>query len=71
MREMTGGDAVYETLLALGVDTVFGIVSVHNIPIYDAIHRGGGIKAIAVRHEQGAVHAADGYAGRLASWGSQ
>lgn len=62
MREMTGGDAVYETLLALGVDTVFGIVSVHNIPIYDAIHRGGGIKAVAVRHEQGAVHAADGYA---------
>ena len=62
MREMTGGDAVYETLRALGVDTVFGIVSVHNIPIYDAIHRGGGITAVAVRHEQGAVHAADGYA---------
>ena len=68
MREMTGGEAVYETLRALGVDTVFGIVSVHNIPIYDAIHRGGGITAVAVRHEQGAVHAADGYArvtGRL------
>ena len=62
MREMTGGEAVYETLRALGVDTVFGIVSVHNIPIYDAIHRGGGITAVAVRHEQGAVHAADGYA---------
>jgi len=65
---MTGGEAVYETLRALGVDTVFGIVSVHNIPIYDAIHRGGGITAVAVRHEQGAVHAADGYArvtGRL------
>jgi len=59
---MTGGEAVYETLRALGVDTVFGIVSVHNIPIYDAIHRGGGITAVAVRHEQGAVHAADGYA---------
>lgn len=59
---MTGGEAVYESLKAMGVDHVFGIVSVHNIPIYDAIHRGGGIKAIGVRHEQGAVHAADGYA---------
>jgi len=68
MHEMTGGEAVYETLKALGVQHVFGIVSVHNIPIYDAIHRGGGITAVAVRHEQGAVHAADGYSratGRL------
>jgi len=59
---MTGGEAVYETLRSLGVEHVFGIVSVHNIPIYDAIHRGGGITPIGVRHEQGAVHAADGYA---------
>lgn len=68
MRELTGGEAVYETLRALGVEHVFGIVSVHNIPIYDAIFRGGGITPIAVRHEQGALHAADGYAratGRL------
>lgn len=64
----TGGDAVYHTLRALGVEHVFGIVSVHNIAIYDAIRRGGGITAIDVRHEQGALHAADGYAratGRL------
>jgi acetolactate synthase-1/2/3 large subunit len=61
MREMTGGEAVYETLRSLGVQHVFGIVSVHNIPIYDAIERGGGITPVAVRHEQGAVHAADGY----------
>jgi acetolactate synthase-1/2/3 large subunit len=62
MRELTGGEAVYETLRALGVEHVFGIVSVHNIPIYDAIGRGGGITPISVRHEQGALHAADGYA---------
>ena len=61
-KSMTGGDAVYETLRALDVDTVFGIPSVHNIPIYDAILRLGGITPISVRHEQGAVHAADGYA---------
>jgi len=68
VREMSGGEAVYEALRALGVEHVFGIVSVHNIPIYDAIHRLGGITPVAVRHEQGALHAADGYAratGRL------
>ena len=43
MAAVTGGDAVYETLLALGVKHVFGIPSVHNIAIYDAIHRGGAI----------------------------
>ncbi len=68
LQELTGGEAVAHTLRALGVEHVFGIVSVHNIPIYDAINRMGGITAVAVRHEQGAVHAADGYAratGRL------
>ena len=62
MPELTGGEAVYESLRALGVEHVFGIVSIHNIPIYDAIFRGGGIAPVSVRHEQGAVHAADGYA---------
>lgn len=62
MPEMTGGDAVYYALKALGVDTVFGIPSVHNVPIFDAIKRHGGIKTISARHEQGMVHMADGYA---------
>jgi acetolactate synthase-1/2/3 large subunit len=62
MAKITGGDAVYETLVSLGVKHVFGIVSVHNIPIYDAIGRGSEITPIDVRHEQGALHAADGYA---------
>ncbi len=62
MAEMTGGDAAYHALRALGVQHVFGIVSVHNIPIYDAILRHGGIETISVRHEQAAVHAADAYA---------
>lgn len=60
--EMTGGDAVVAALKAIGVRHVFGIVSVHNLPIYDAIGRDGSITPIAVRHEQGAAHAADGYA---------
>ncbi|MGD9935421.1 MAG: thiamine pyrophosphate-binding protein [Dehalococcoidia bacterium] len=62
MQEMTGGEGVVAALKAIGVTHVFGIVSVHNIPIYDAIYRDGTITAIGVRHEQGAVHAADGYA---------
>lgn len=40
MSKTTGGEAIYETLASLGVEHVFGIVSVHNIPIYDAIGRG-------------------------------
>ena len=64
----TGGELVVKTLAAAGVDKVFGIVSVHNIPIYDAMYRLGGIRPIPVRHEQAALLMADGYArasGRL------
>ena len=52
----------------IGVDVVFGIPSVHNLSIYDALRRDGRIQAVTVRHEQGAIGAADGFArttGRL------
>ena len=68
MTVMTGGEAVYHALRALEVDHVFGIVSVHNLPIYDAIQRLGGIRTVDARHEQAAVHMADAFArttGRL------
>ncbi len=70
MARMTGGQAVVETLKTLGIDTVFGIVSVHNVPIYDAVRRDGSIRAVPVRHEQGAIYMADGFArssGRVAA----
>src|ERR1700744_6023168 len=60
--EMPGGEAVASALELLGVRHVFGIVSVHNLPIYDAIARRATITPIGVRHEQAAAHAADGYA---------
>lgn len=63
----TGGEAVVAALEALGVEYVFGIVSVHNLPIVDAIGRSS-VRMVPVRHEQAAVHAADGAAratGRL------
>ena len=62
MSTMTGGEAAVAALEALGVETVFGIVSVHNVPTLDAIDRSSAIGFVACRHEQGAVHAADGYA---------
>lgn len=68
MPELTGGKAVVETLKAAGVDIAFGIISVHNIPIYDAMARDDSLRPVAVRHEQAAVYMADGYAratGRL------
>jgi acetolactate synthase I/II/III large subunit len=64
----SGGDAVLDALGSLGVETVFGIVSVHNTPIFDAVARRGGLDIVCVRHEQAAAHAADGYSratGRL------
>ncbi|MGH9213660.1 MAG: thiamine pyrophosphate-binding protein [Acidimicrobiales bacterium] len=59
---MTGGDAVVAVLRSFGVRHVFGIISVHNLPIFDALARDGSIMVVSTRHEQGAVHAADGYA---------
>jgi acetolactate synthase-1/2/3 large subunit len=65
---VTGGHAVVAALEALGVQHVFGIVSVHNLPIVDAIAKSPSVQMVPVRHEQAAVHCADGYArasGRL------
>jgi acetolactate synthase-1/2/3 large subunit len=66
---VTGGDAVVAALTALGVRHVFGIVSVHNLPIADAIARSGSMRMVEVRHEQAAVHCADGYARATGSLG--
>ena len=62
MTTATGGEAVVATLEAFGVTHVFGIVSIHNIPIFDAVGRSETIQLVECRHEQGALHAADGYA---------
>ena len=62
VAQLSGGQAVAETLLRLGVTKVFSIASVHNLPIYKAITESDGIEVVACRHEQFAVHAADGYA---------
>jgi acetolactate synthase-1/2/3 large subunit len=61
-QQYTGGDAIVQILKVTGVECVFGIISIHNIPIYDAIAREGGIRTITNRSEPGAVNMADGYA---------
>ena len=58
----TVGDLVAEFLAACGVRTAFGIVSVHNIPLLDAIGRRNAIRYIAVRGEMGGGHMADAHA---------
>jgi acetolactate synthase I/II/III large subunit len=56
------GDLVAEFLSACGVRTVFGIASVHNIPLLDAIGRRNTIRFVMARGELGGAHMADGYA---------
>lgn len=55
----TGGDLLVAVLRELGVDTVFGIVSVHNLPLVEAVDRE--LRFVPVRHEATAVNAADAY----------
>ena len=60
--EKSGADILIETLVDLGVDVVFGYPGGAVLPIYDALFKQDRIKHILVRHEQGATHAAEGYA---------
>ncbi len=61
-RRMTGAEAVIEALLDQGVEYIFGYPGGAVLPIYDALFKQDKIRHILVRHEQGAVHAAEGYA---------
>lgn len=58
----TGAQALLDTLIANGVDTIFGYPGGAVLPLYDALYSEPRIRHILVRHEQGAVHAAEGYA---------
>ena len=58
---MRAVDAIIECLKAEGVEHVFGIPGGANLPTYDALYDGG-VRHIQCRHEQGAGHAAEGYA---------
>ncbi|MEW4466872.1 acetolactate synthase 3 large subunit [Parasphingorhabdus sp. JC815] len=62
MAEKSGAEILVQTLLDLGVDTVFGYPGGAVLPIYDALYKHNQIKHVLVRHEQAATHAAEGYA---------
>lgn len=59
---MTGAQAVVRSLEELGVTSVFGLLGGAILPIYDALFDSRKLRHILVRHEQGAGHAAEGYA---------
>src|SRR6056297_318258 len=61
-RQMTGAKMVVQALRDQGVDVVFGYPGGAVLPIYDEVFQQNDIRHILVRHEQGAVHAAEGYA---------
>ncbi|WP_295015440.1 thiamine pyrophosphate-binding protein [uncultured Micrococcus sp.] len=58
--ERTGGDVLVEVMRAAGVDVAFGVISIHNLPLVEAVDRE--LRFVPVRHEAAAINAADGYA---------
>ena len=62
-KQLTGSQAVLEAFIAEGVDTIFGYPGGAIMPIYDALYDyNDKLKHILVRHEQGGIHAGQGYA---------
>ena len=62
MAEITGAQSLIQSLESAGVDTVFGIPGGAILPAYDPMMDSKKLRHILVRHEQGAGHAAEGYA---------
>src|SRR6202049_1261461 len=62
MTEMTGAEMVIQALADQGAEHIFGYPGGAVLPIYDALFQQDKVRHILVRHEQGAVHAAEGYA---------
>ena len=60
--KMTGAQIICESMVKEGVEVIFGILGGAILPLYDALPQYGQLRHILVRHEQGAAHAADGYA---------
>ncbi|MFL9825453.1 acetolactate synthase 3 large subunit [Rhodoplanes sp. SY1] len=61
-KEMTGAEMIIQALIDQGVEHIFGYPGGAVLPIYDALFHQDKVRHVLVRHEQGAVHAAEGYA---------
>ena len=60
LRPPTGGDVLVRVMKRHGIDTAFGVISVHNLPLVEAVSRE--LRFVEMRHEAAVVNAADGYA---------
>jgi acetolactate synthase I/II/III large subunit len=60
--KMTGAQILCENLVREGVEVIFGIIGASTLPLYDVFPQYPQLHHVMVRHEQGAAHAADGYA---------
>ena len=61
-KTLTGSEIVIKELLDAGIDTIFGYPGGAVLPLYDALFQQNRLRHILTRHEQGAIHAAEGYA---------
>ena len=61
-RAISGARVLLDTLIELGVEVIFGYPGGAILPVYDALHGEPRLRHVLVRHEQAAVHAAEGYA---------
>ena len=59
-RQRTGGDVLVEVMRRHGITTAFGVISIHNLPLVEAVDRD--LSFVEMRHEAAAVNAADAYA---------
>ena len=62
MIRINGAQAIVKCLERAGIEMIFGIPGLYNMPIFDALYHHPSIQVITVRHEQGAAFMADGYA---------
>jgi acetolactate synthase-1/2/3 large subunit len=62
LNKITVADSLLAELKRIGVDTIFGIISIHNIPFFDALQRDGTFRLVSARHEGAAVNMADAFA---------
>src|SRR5436853_6436028 len=60
-NKITVADALLKELEQIGVNVIVGIISIHNLPIYDALQRHGGFRVVTGRHEGAVVNMADAY----------
>ena len=68
-HRITVGELAVRFMEASGVKTAYGVISIHNMPILDAMHQRGQVRFVSARGEAGACNMADAAARVSATWG--